>query len=135
MAKQRSGEREAFWREQVRRQAASWLSVRRFCEEKGLSEPSFCRRPGNNRSDEVVWQVRTFRPILGQQREKLLGRRLAAGLFQQLWQFAEDASEVGEGLDPPPLAGCHEAEVERGRVPALFAADEEPVSSSQSHAP
>lgn len=41
MAKQRSGEREAFWREQVRRQAASRLSVRRFCEEKGLSEPSF----------------------------------------------------------------------------------------------
>ena len=41
MAKQRNGERETFWREQVHRQAASRLSVRRFCEEKGLSEPSF----------------------------------------------------------------------------------------------
>lgn len=41
MAKHRSGEREAFWREQVRRQSASGLSVRQFCEEMGLSEPSF----------------------------------------------------------------------------------------------
>ena len=41
MAKQRSGEREAFWREQVGRQAACGLSVRQFCEERRLSEPSF----------------------------------------------------------------------------------------------
>ena len=41
MAKRRSEEREAFWREQVRTHAASGLSVRRFCEAHGLSEASF----------------------------------------------------------------------------------------------
>ena len=42
MAKRRrSGEREAWWREQVRKQAASGLSVRRFCEAHGLGEASF----------------------------------------------------------------------------------------------
>ena len=58
MAKQRRGEREAFWREQVRRQAASRLSVRRFCEEKGLSEPSFYawRRTLSQRDEAVPVQ-------------------------------------------------------------------------------
>lgn len=41
MAKRRSGEREVYWREQVQRHAASGLSVRQFCQENGLSEPSF----------------------------------------------------------------------------------------------
>jgi transposase-like protein len=41
MANLRSGEREAFWRAELARQAASGLSVRRFCQERGLSEPSF----------------------------------------------------------------------------------------------
>ena len=41
MAKWRSGEREAVWRGHVDRQTSSGLSVRRFCEENGLSEPSF----------------------------------------------------------------------------------------------
>ena len=41
MATLRSGEREAFWRAELARQAASGLSVRRFCQERGLSEPSF----------------------------------------------------------------------------------------------
>lgn len=41
MANLRSGQREAFWRGEIGRQAASGLSVRRFCEERGLSEPSF----------------------------------------------------------------------------------------------
>ncbi len=64
MAKQRSGEREAFWREQVRRQAASRLSVRRFCEEKGLSEPSFYawRRTLAQRDQAV--QVPEFLPVM-----------------------------------------------------------------------
>ena len=39
MAKQRSGERETFWREQVRRKAASRLSVRQFAE---LKNPAIC---------------------------------------------------------------------------------------------
>ena len=64
MAKQRSGEREAFWREQVRRQAASRLSVRRFCVEKGLSEPSFYawRRTLSQRDQAI--QVQEFVPVL-----------------------------------------------------------------------
>ena len=41
MAMRRSGEREAFWRGEVARQSASGLSVRRFCQERGLGEPSF----------------------------------------------------------------------------------------------
>jgi hypothetical protein len=42
MAKRRrSGEREAWWRERIERQAVSGLSVRRFCETEGLSEASF----------------------------------------------------------------------------------------------
>ena len=64
MAKQRRGEREAFWREQVRRQAASRLSVRRFCEEKGLSEPSFYswRRTLAQRDQAI--QVPEFVPVV-----------------------------------------------------------------------
>ena len=63
MAKQRNGERETFWREQVRRQAASRLSVRRFCEEKGLSEPSFYawRRTLGQRA---AIQVPEFVPVM-----------------------------------------------------------------------
>lgn len=41
MANLRSGEREAFWRGEVASHTASGLSVRRFCQERGLSEPSF----------------------------------------------------------------------------------------------
>ncbi len=41
MANRRSGEREAYWREQVERQSASGMNVREFCQERGLSEPSF----------------------------------------------------------------------------------------------
>lgn len=41
MATRRSSQREAFWRGEVGRQATSGLSVRRFCQERGLSEPSF----------------------------------------------------------------------------------------------
>ena len=39
--KQRSESKERFWRGQVRRWRASGLSVRAFCVEHGLSEPSF----------------------------------------------------------------------------------------------
>jgi hypothetical protein len=64
MAKQRNGERETFWREQVRRQAASRLSVRGFCEEKGLSEPSFYawRRTLAQRDQAI--QVPEFVPVM-----------------------------------------------------------------------
>jgi transposase-like protein len=41
MASQRNSVREAYWRGEVAKQAASGLSVRRFCQERGLSEPSF----------------------------------------------------------------------------------------------
>ena len=39
--KRRSGEKEAWWRQQVGEQATSNLSVRSFCEQNGLSEASF----------------------------------------------------------------------------------------------
>ena len=38
---QRSNSKERFWRRMVRRCRSSGLSVRAFCEEQGLSEPSF----------------------------------------------------------------------------------------------
>ena len=41
MAKQTSGEKETRWREIVERQAGSGLSVRSFCADEGISEPSF----------------------------------------------------------------------------------------------
>jgi hypothetical protein len=37
----RSAEKESYWRRQLEGQAASGLSVRRYCRERGLSEPSF----------------------------------------------------------------------------------------------
>jgi hypothetical protein len=54
MAKRRR-KGEAWWREQVRRQAASGLSVRRFCETEGLGEASFYawRRTLQTREAEV----------------------------------------------------------------------------------
>jgi hypothetical protein len=41
MERRRSGEREAWWQEQIVKQQASGLSVRRFCEAEGLGEASF----------------------------------------------------------------------------------------------
>ena len=67
---------------------------------------------------------------LGQQREKLLGGGLAAGLVEQQWQLADDAGEVGVGFDAAALAGGHEAEVESSGVSALLTSHEEPVASS-----
>ena len=41
MTQRRSGQREAYWREQVKRHEGSGLSVRQFCQEGRLSEASF----------------------------------------------------------------------------------------------
>jgi len=41
---QRDPRKEAFWRDAIRRQSASGLSVREFCRRHGLSEPSFYER-------------------------------------------------------------------------------------------
>ena len=40
----RDATKEAFWRDAIRRQAASGLSVREFCRRHRLSEPSFYER-------------------------------------------------------------------------------------------
>jgi hypothetical protein len=40
----RDATKEAFWRDAIRRQAVSGLSVREFCREHRLSEPSFYER-------------------------------------------------------------------------------------------
>ena len=37
----RSVEKEAYWRVQIERQSASGLSIRRWCRESGVSEPTF----------------------------------------------------------------------------------------------
>ncbi len=49
----RDATKEAFWRDAIRRQAGSGLSVREFCRKHGLSEPSFYerRRPYQERDD------------------------------------------------------------------------------------
>lgn len=41
MVQRRSGEREAFWREQVAKQTESGMGVRAFCQARDLSEASF----------------------------------------------------------------------------------------------
>ena len=41
---QRDAEKEAFWRDAIRRQTVSGLSVREFCRRQRLSEPSFYER-------------------------------------------------------------------------------------------
>lgn len=41
---QRDATKEAFWRDAIRRQAASGMSVREFCRRHRLSEPSFYER-------------------------------------------------------------------------------------------
>lgn len=41
MSKKNRGEKELHWREMVRRQTKSGLSIRRFCATEGISEPSF----------------------------------------------------------------------------------------------
>ena len=54
MARKRSAEKERFWRDIVRRQAGSGLSVRRFCADEGISPPSFYawRKRLRERGDE-----------------------------------------------------------------------------------
>lgn len=37
----RSVEKEAYWRGQIERQSASGLSIRKWCRDNGVSEPSF----------------------------------------------------------------------------------------------
>ncbi len=50
----RSIEKEAYWRSQFERQSASGLSIRRWCRENGVSEPTFYvwRRKLQNRDQE-----------------------------------------------------------------------------------
>ena len=64
MAERRSGQREAWWREQVERYEASGLSVRRFCQEGRLSEASFYawRRTLRLRAREA--QAAAFVPVV-----------------------------------------------------------------------
>ena len=63
MATRRRLEREAFWRGEIARQAASGLSVRRFCQERELSAPSFYawRRTQQERDQAAV---PAFVPVL-----------------------------------------------------------------------
>ncbi len=64
MTQRRSGQREAFWREQVERYESSGLSVRRFCQESRLSEASFYawRRTLRLRAREA--QAAAFVPVV-----------------------------------------------------------------------
>lgn len=52
----RNAQKEAYWRDIVKRQARSGLSARSFCSEQGISEPSFYgwRKKLAQRDQEVV---------------------------------------------------------------------------------
>ena len=52
----RNSQKEVYWRDMVKRQARSGVSVRRFCSEQGISEPSFYgwRKKLARRGQEVV---------------------------------------------------------------------------------
>ena len=41
MSSSKHAEKELYWREMVNRQAVSGLSIRRFCANEGISQPSF----------------------------------------------------------------------------------------------
>ena len=58
----RNAQKEAYWRDMVKRQARSGLSVRRFCSEQDISEPAFYgwRKKLAQRDQEVV--ARSPRP-------------------------------------------------------------------------
>jgi hypothetical protein len=81
------------------------------------------KRPVDHRySTRPRWP--SFGGSLRQERKKLLWRGLSTGLFDEQWQFAEDANQICEGFNAVPLAGGHEAEVDRSGMPALFTSDE-----------
>jgi hypothetical protein len=63
MARQKSLEKEKQWREIFQRQVSSGLSVRRFCADEGISEPSFYawRKKLRERSDEEALSRRPSR--------------------------------------------------------------------------
>jgi hypothetical protein len=86
-----TGDREQFWREQLRQQQVSGQGVREFCQAAGLSVPSFywwrrevhvrdTRRGGSRRPRFVPVQI-TPRPAAGGSVEALLasGRMIHVG--------------------------------------------------------
>lgn len=62
--------REQFWRGMVQRHRTSGKSVRAFCEEQGLSEPSF-----------YGWRSELARRDLQAARTKIAGRRASSALL------------------------------------------------------
>ena len=69
MARRKSAEKAARWREIVRRQAESGVSVRQFCMTEGLSEPSFYawrKRLREARADAPRLPVAGHRPEAGE---------------------------------------------------------------------
>jgi hypothetical protein len=69
MAGRKSAEKASRWREILRRQANSGVSIRRFCAREGLSEPSF-----------YAWRKRLREPVKNG-REPLVASR---------WQQSDD---------------------------------------------
>lgn len=63
MARKKSREKETWWRGIVRRQELSDLSIRDFCAEEGISEPSFYawRKKLRQRPDDDVETRRSSR--------------------------------------------------------------------------
>jgi transposase-like protein len=61
----RSPERERFWREAVAGHKKSGLSVRAFCAQRGVSEPSFYawRRELSQRDRAAMTPAATFVPV------------------------------------------------------------------------
>ena len=64
MARKNTGEAELRWREILKRQAGSGLSVREFCAAEGISQPSFYawRRKFRERKNDGSQPRRTRRP-------------------------------------------------------------------------
>jgi transposase-like protein len=63
---QRDPKKEAFWRDAIRRQAQSGMSVREFCRRHRLSEPSFYerRRTYQERDDRGSAAAPAFVPVI-----------------------------------------------------------------------
>ena len=99
--------KERFWRMQVRRWRTSGLSVRDFCAEQGLSEPSFYawrRTLAEREATAVQFVPVTVTPEVTPEVKTATGADGLAG-----------ASVAGEGLVGKPFAVARGAVVDHGQ--------------------
>lgn len=118
MARRNTGEAALRWREILKRQAGSGLSVREFCATEGVSQPSFyawrrklrerknagSRPPGARRRKDAADQGRMFVPL------ELLGAAQSLEIIHPLGYRVQ----IGGEVNPAALRQVIEVLDERG---------------------